>query len=632
MPPKIIFQSFPSERITRRVKPVKLLNPAPGVWVFDLGQGIVGNAELKVELPRGTMLGLRYSEDIFGNRPEDYYRACRRVASDDPATAGNSGMISPKHRGSLINTDCIYPKRTLAREKRGLATPADVFCTAGGGPEVFERKFGYRDFRYVELTGYLGTPTLETITGLVVHNDLDPIGTFTSSNPLFNEIADAAARTVLYLLHGMQHDNAGAEKEHNTEILSKHVGLYAYRLDAASFVGHQLDEVRDYSAFHKKRNKGRHIIVPPWSFSHSVVGRSAPNGIAFSKQYTELPWKQFLYNGDRRELELQYPLIRDFVRYFFENPELPGLIRKDNWSDHNSHTSANDLPVAMRVSPTIPGEYVGTATGHVMVGTAISIAELLGHKEDAEHWRKLQDSIRLAVRNQFLDPKTGKYCPEALGVQGINATAIDYGIAGKEEYQSLIEAILRDMKEKWNGHLSTGNQASWPLLKVLSKNGYIDEAYTIMNRTTYPSYGHMLSFGSRTIAESWGYPDAPSGHAHIQADEFAMSQWFYEVLCGIQPDPVAPGFKHFYIEPHFPKDLKSAGMDFQSAYGRIATSWEQRDENVTLKAQVPWNTTTTVKLPGFTQIRVNGKAENQSEFQLSAGKWEIIANNKKEPK
>jgi alpha-L-rhamnosidase len=632
LPPKIVFQSFPSERVTRRVKPVKLLNPAPGVWVYDMGEAIVGNAELKVDLPRGTMLGLRYSEDIFGTRPEKYFRLCWSVASEDPATASNSGMISPKIRGSLINTGQIFYKRNLKREMRGWATPADVFCTAGGGPEVFERKFGYRDFRYVELTGYPGTPTLETVTGLLIHNDLASIGTFTSSNALFNEIADAAARTGLYLLHGMQHDNAGAEKEHNTEILAEHVGLYAYRFGAASFISRQLSELRDYCAFQKQGNKGRHIIVPPFNLSKGISGRSDPNGIAFSKQYTGLPWNQYLCNGDRRELELQYPLIRDFVRYFFENPELPGLIRKDVFSDHNANTSANDLPLAMRVNPTIPGEYLGTVTGHKMVGTAISIAEQLGHTEDAERWRKLQNSIRSEVRKQFLDSNTGKYCPEAIGVQGINATAIDYGIAGKEEYQNLADEIVSNMKEKWNGHLSTGNQTSWPLVKVLSQNGHIDEAYAIMNRTTYPSLGHMLSFGSKTIAETWGLPDAPSTAAHIHAELTKMAQWFYETLCGIQPNPAAPGFKHFYLDPHFPKDLKSAGMEFQSSYGRIATSWEQRNGSVTLKAQVPWNTSATVKLPGFTKITLNGKPQENSQFDLPAGEWEIVANQIKEPK
>lgn len=633
LPPKMVFQSFPSERITRRVRPVKLLNPAPGVWVFDLGEAIVGNAELSVNVPRGTMLGLRYSEEVFGIRPEYYYKEAYRVTCDDPATARNNGMIAPKWRGSLFNTLSLFPKKPLSREKRGVAVPTDVFCTAGGGPEVFDRKFGFRSFRYVELTGYPGTPSLETITGVVIHNDLTPTGSFVSSNALLNEIADAGARSILYLLHGMQQDNAGAEKEHNTEILAQNMGVYAYRFDAASFVGRQLAELRDYSAFNKEKNRGKHVIVQPWVLSAGIVAKSTDGGIAFTKQYTELPWKQYLYCGDRRELETQYSLIRDFVYFFFENPDLPGLIRNDRWSDHNAYTAANDLPEAMRVTQTIPGEFLGTCTGHMMVGTAVAVAEALGHREDAERWRRLQDAIRLAVRNRFLDPTTGKYCPGAVGVQGINALAVISGISGKDEVQRLADEIVRDMHGKWNGHLSTGVSTSYTLLKALSDHGYFEEAYAIMNRTAYPGLGHMLSFGSRTIAESWGFPDAPSKHAHTQSELAAMTQWFYEWLCGIQPDPVAPGFKHFSLQPKFPRGLHSAAMSFQSPYGRISTSWEQRNGILKLKAEVPWNTTATVRLLQFNKdrIAVNGLPADGSEFTLVAGQWEISIGRSEEP-
>ena len=90
-----------------------------------------------------------------------------------------------------------------------------------------------------------------------------------------------------------------------------------------------------------------------------------------------------------------------------------------------------------------------------------------------------------------------------------------------------------------------------------------------------------------------------------------------------------PAAKHFFITPYVPKDLVSARMEFQSYYGHIATSWEQKKGTVTLKAQVPWNTTATVKLPGFTQITVNGKPEEQSAFNLPAGEWEIVAKQNK---
>ena len=97
--------------------------------------------------------------------------------------------------------------------------------------------------------------------------------------------------------------------------------------------------------------------------------------------------------------------------------------------------------------------------------------------------------------------------PPARPVAGVLATAP----GGLEA----AEGILRDMKEKWNGHLSTGSRGSYPLLAVLSRQGRVDAAYDIMARTTYPSLGHMLSFGSKTIGECWESPEAPPAAARV---------------------------------------------------------------------------------------------------------------------
>ena len=58
----------------------------------------------------------------------------------------------------------------------------------GEGVEVYEPRFTYHGFRYVEVTGYPGTPSLNTIQGIVVHSAVNPVGGFQCSNPLINNI------------------------------------------------------------------------------------------------------------------------------------------------------------------------------------------------------------------------------------------------------------------------------------------------------------------------------------------------------------------------------------------------------------------------------------------------------------
>jgi alpha-L-rhamnosidase len=624
-PKELVALPCPPEREIKRIKPVSMKNPAPGVWVFDMGELVVGNAELKVRAPAGTKLSLRYSEDVRGTYPESYYRKANAYAPYcvDPETGKKPGMLAPKPRGVLL-----FFKPTIKGKNLPYAMPADLFLTGGKGKEVFQRKFGYRPFRYVELIGYPGEPTLETVTGVVIHTDLKAAGTFTSSNPLLNKIEAAGNRTLLYCLHGATHDNTGGEKGYYPYNASLNFGTFAFRNDFASTSHKVLEDVHVFTeseclaeSCFSSRHAGR-IVTPPSTISEL-------------QNHTELPWQHYLFYGDRRELEARYPLVQKYIKYWFQNPKYTGYLRHDKWSDHTGFSSSNDIPGLPKIAytPFVPNEFYGSAIGHKVTGTAARIAGILNHQEGMNTYRQIQTSIADAVNAKFFDPAKTNYCPEALTVQGANALALYCGLATEKDGANLADNIVADMKEKWNGHLSTGSRASYPLLAVLSKYGRIDDAYAIMARTNYPSLGHMLSFGTGTIGESWEFPDAPPMASHCQNEGYTqMTRWFYQDLCGLNPDPQEPGFKHFFLQPQIPKDLKSAGMEFQSPYGRIATSWEQKDGSVTLKAQVPWNTSATVKLPGFTQITINGKAQDKSEFILPAGKWEIVANKNNKPK
>jgi len=134
-------------RPTQELKPVGLTQPKPGVFVFDLGQNMVGWARLRVRGPAGHLVTLRFAE--------------------------------------MTNADgSIYTENL--REARC----TDRYLLRGTGQlEVFEPHFTFHGFRYVELTGFPGQPDLETITGVVVHSDVPKIGTFACSDPRINQLA-----------------------------------------------------------------------------------------------------------------------------------------------------------------------------------------------------------------------------------------------------------------------------------------------------------------------------------------------------------------------------------------------------------------------------------------------------------
>ena len=130
VPPGVVAaQMIEPIRITQTLKPIAVTEPKPGVFVFDLGQNMVGWCRLKVSGAAGTTVSLRCAETL---KPD--------------------GMLY------LANL-------------RG-ARVTDTYNLRGGGLETYEPRFTYHGFRYVEVTGFPGRPTVEAIEGRVVNDDL----------------------------------------------------------------------------------------------------------------------------------------------------------------------------------------------------------------------------------------------------------------------------------------------------------------------------------------------------------------------------------------------------------------------------------------------------------------------------
>ena len=117
-PPAGLLRSrlMPPIKVTETLPARKMTQPKPGVYVYDLGQNIAGWARLRARGAAGTRIVMRYAEDL--------------------------------HRDGTLDT---------TTNQRARAT--DTFILKGAGIEVYEPRFTYHGFRYVEVTGFPGQPT-----------------------------------------------------------------------------------------------------------------------------------------------------------------------------------------------------------------------------------------------------------------------------------------------------------------------------------------------------------------------------------------------------------------------------------------------------------------------------------------
>jgi alpha-L-rhamnosidase len=138
---------------------------------------------------------------------------------------------------------------------------------------------------------------------------------------------------------------------------------------------------------------------------------------------------------------------------------------------------------------------------------------------------------------------------------------------------------------------------------VLTKFGYLDEAYMLLNREDYPSWLYPVKQGATTIWERWDgqKPDGTFQDTHMNSFNHyaygAVGDWMYRVMAGIDVDPSAPGYKHVLIQPRPGGGFTSVKASHESLYGLVGSSWTLDGDAFALTVDVPGNTRATIRLP-----------------------------------
>jgi alpha-L-rhamnosidase len=223
-------------------------------------------------------------------------------------------------------------------------------------------------------------------------------------------------------------------------------------------------------------------------------------------------------------------------------------------------------------------------------------AQVLG-KEDAANYAALEDKIKGAFVREFVT-ENGRISPNT---QTAYALALAFDLLPQSMRAEAAGRLAADVQKF--GHLTTGFLGTPVLCEALSENGYLDEAYMLLNRAEYPSWLYPVTKGATTIWERWDgiKPDGSFQDAGMNSFNHyaygAIGEWMYRVVAGIGIDEAQPGYKHILIQPRPGGGLTYAKASVESMYGRVAAGWEIIGGKLIVRVAVPANTTATVRLP-----------------------------------
>ncbi|WP_262286788.1 family 78 glycoside hydrolase catalytic domain [Micromonospora sp. MA102] len=529
----VVAQADPPVRVVQELPARTLTQPTPGTWIFDLGQNMVGKVRLTVDGPAGTTVRIRHAE----------------VLNPD-GTAYTANLRS--------------------------AQATDRYTVRGGGAEVYEPTFTFHGFRYVELTGYPGTPTLATVTGLVMHTDGALTSEFETSNAMVNQLHSNITWGQRGNFLSIPTDTPARDERLGwTGDINVFAETATFNMDSLTFLTKWLQDLRDAQSAN-----GAYPDVAPRACCGD--GATGWGDAGITVPYTL--WQRY---GDTRVIEEQYASM---VRYASWLQSTSSGNRRPNAGPYLDWLNLND--------PT-PAGVIGTAYYAHSIRLLGEMAAAIGRDADAARYAALATDIAQAF--------VGTYVSADGTVQGDSQTGYVLAIG-----MNLLPAPLRAKAadklvanvRRHDWHLSTGFLGTPDLLPALSDTGHLDVAYRLLLNDTYPSWGYEIARGATTVWERWNsiMPDGSFGDVSMNSFNHyaygAVGDWMYQTVAGIQPDSANPGYSHLTFAPQPGGGLTSARASYRSAQGTIGSDWSlDARGDMQLRLTVPANTTATVRIP-----------------------------------
>lgn len=581
-------QPQPKIRVTQIFKPVKLTQPKPNVYIFDMGQNFAGWVKMRVKGKAGTIVKLRYGELLY---PDGTLNGMTAVA----------GQIKNPGRGGFGAPDTAWQ--------------CDTYILKGEGDEIFVPRFTFHGFRYVELTGFPGEPTLNTIEGMMLNSDVQSAGTFSCSNGMFNKINEITRWTFLSNVLSVQSDCPQREKFGYGGDIVPTCEAFMLNFDMANFYSKVLQDFSDAA----RPNNGLTETAPYVGIhDQGFGGGSGP--IGWGLAHPLLQNKLYQYYGTMDLLERHYEMTRNWVEFL--QSKANGHIIEFGISDHES---IDPKPTAL----------TSTAFYYYHVKLLARQAEIIGRKGDEKKYAKLAREIKEAFIKKYLKPGTGQFGDHT---QACQSFALYFDLVPEPEKQAAIDVLLNEIFHRHKGHLSTGIFGTKYVLDVLSENNKAEVAYAIVNQKTFPGWGHMLDKDATTLWEHWQFSDNTFSHNHPMFG--SVSEWFIKTLAGINPHPDAVGFDRIIIKPQIVGDLTWAKASYHSIRGLIVSDWRIDGNKFNLNVEIPANATARIFVPakemksvfesgepvkGSTDVKFIEIMDGVAVFDVGSGEYSFVS-------
>lgn len=536
--PKLIAQHSTPMKVMSEIPTERTFKNRNGVWIYDLGQNASGIIRLKVSGARGKQI-----------------------------------KVWP---GELLARDSTVTQRATGGPYYFAYTPKS------NASETWEPRFTYYGFRYLQIEGAvpkgtsnpLGLPEIESLSGLHTSNAAPVTGSFSCSNPLFNQIFNLIDWSVKSNLAHVVTDCPHREKLGWLEQMHLMGASIRYTYGVNRLFTKVVQDMQT-----AQTKEGLIPDIAPEYVPFEGGFRDSPE---WGSAYVIIPWYMYQWYGDTQLLTTHYNDMKSYVEYLKSKSQ-------NNMVSHG-------LGDWFDLGPGKPGESQLTSKG--VTATAIyyydvtimeQIAKLLGKNEDAGKFALQAAAIRTSFNSTYYH--AGGYYDR--NSQTANAMALYMGLVEPQNKQKVLDHLIADIRGRNNG-ITAGDIGFRYVLRVLEDNNCSDVVFDMNSRYDVPGYGFQLAKGATALTESWPALENVSNN-HLMLGH--LLEWFYSGAAGIRQKTSSQAFKEIIIHPEMVGDLTQVRAHHDTPYGTIRSEWNKTDNQIDLLIEIPVNTTAEVALP-----------------------------------
>lgn len=569
---RLIESFFPPITVTKWIQPVSIKGMPDNRTIVDFGRNFAGIVRLKINAREGDTIRLRYGERIY---PDGSLNPMTAVCGQIKR-AGVGGPGSP-----------------------ALAQQEDLFISAGREGEIFEPKFTFHGFRYLEISGLSYIPVREDVLGARMNTAIQETTLTLASDPYLNTLDEICGWTFLSNLFSVQSDCPAREKFGYGGDINATAEAYIYNYDMSRIYRKTVYDWVD------AMESGRFVDTAPY------VGLGYC-GISWESAFLNIQYWLWLHYQDSL-----------LVKEFYEQDKIwmdkaarlhPDGIVDQGLSDHESLGAAS-------VELTGSCHYLQAA--RIMEQFAVFMNQPADAKNYSDLGRKIKEKIADRFWNHW---KRGTVYNDQTRL----ACLLDYDVLDEPARTAALEELITCLK-KDDYHVKTGIFGTKALLNSLSESGRADIAYKVVSQPGFSGWRYMVDQGATTLWETWKESDNVFSQNHPMFG--SVSEWYNKWIGGIMPDDHHPGSGRIIINPQIISGLDSVRTERIINERRFKSQWIRKDEVIEFFFEIPDGTTADWIPPknALNIKRSDGKAELEMEpgpdgknFMLRSGNHHFL--------